>query len=925
MNAGILRQKYLDFFKTKNHLAQPSGSLIPYDVTGKLDESLLFNGAGMVQFKPYFRGSIEPPCKRLITAQKCIRTVDIDEVGDSSHLTFFEMLGNFSFGDYFKKQAIDNAWEFLTDPKWLGLDPNYFCCTVFEEDSEAKNYWATYWVNAGFDPKNKIFELGEKSNYWPAGAFTSGPPGPCGPNSEIFYWTGAERPPKENYTKEDYLRDEQEGKWLEIWNLVFIQYEWQGQLKNPTQPQLGYQKTGMPSLPFSGIDTGMGLERTAAVLGGYKSVYDTDAIRPIISTLEKLTTGKIYGTHAKHDQAFRIIADHTRAACFCIADRILPSNTGRGYVLRRLIRRAILKGRQTLELNQPFLHHAYQGVFEALGHFYIELSQRQDVILETLKNEEKLFLKTLQAGSSMLQDYLQNISRPGTLPGDVAFKLYDTYGFPLEVTIELCQELNIQVDTQGYNTALEEAQIRSRSTDGMDIIYANDTSHVHEINSANASATTEFVGYQHTSSESIISRIRLRLDPNGHCLSHFEVTLNKTPFYAESGGQSGDQGTLASENFKLRVLDTKKSNGQFWHICEWEHPSHDFTSSTIDDAEALIRKIVLDQSVKAEIDLQRRRQIEKNHTATHLLHAALRDILGKHVTQAGSLVSPEHLRFDFTHGKALTQSELEQVELIINQQIWANTPVTISEDVPIDEARKRGAMALFGEKYGEFVRVVQVGDFSIELCGGTHVPQTGHIGPAKILHESSAASGIRRIELSTGTAAFEWYNHQIHLLKEAATLLRTQPKELAQSIERIQQQNRELNKRIEKLQLQNQSAAESITENLGPIEVNIRILDSSNPREATLIADQYVEKSHNGLILLAVTAEEKVTFICKVGKQALNHGAHAGNIVKELATRAGGGGGGRAEFATAGAKSTPQLQEVFETIKEVVKRQIVSI
>lgn len=919
MKANDLRQKYLQFFERKEHSIYPSGSLIPYDVTGKLDESLLFNGAGMVQFKPYFRGTITPPNRKLVSSQKCVRTGDIESVGDLSHLTFFEMLGNFSFGDYFKKEAIQYAWDFLTSKEWLALDLSRLCCTVFEEDDEAEEYWKPFWEQAGFDPAFKIFKLGEETNYWPAGAHSAGPPGPCGPNSEIFYWTAEEEPPTGPYTSEDYIRDEAAGKWLEIWNLVFIQYEWQGTPKDTNNPSLGYVKTGMPPLPFQSIDTGMGLERTAAVLAGHDSVYDTDVFAPILKIIEGISSKPLkYGENSEKDRAIRIIADHIRTACFCIADGVLPSNVGRGYVLRRLIRRAVLTGQRVLGFENPFFDQVYYGVVDAVGDHYGELTERREIILETLKNEEALFRKTLASGSTMFQEELAKQKGKKIFPGTVAFRLYDTYGFPLEVTMELSEEAGMEVDVEEYQRAMQETQARSRSSAGMEAVYGELGQEVEEIAIDNPPSETNFVGYSQLDAKATITRIRPRFGAEGKLLNTFELSLDVTPFYAEAGGQVGDQGILTGDGFELHVLNTTKKNNLYWHEVRIEKggPLH------YANLAAFLREKLLGSQVEAVVDKIRRRDTESHHTTTHLLHAALRKVLGKHVTQAGSLVAPDYLRFDFTHGKSMTPEELTEVERIVNEHILANEEVHVWQDLPIEEARKRGAMALFGEKYGDRVRMIQIDEFSLELCGGTHLPRTGHAGFFKIIHEGSAASGIRRIEAIASHAAYHWVNEQYNLLKQAAALVKSNPHELVSGIERVLNHQKELNRRLEKLRSQAADAGEAHVEKLGDIELVTQKIQDGEMQEATHLADRLIEGHPNRAVLVALSGSDKPGFVCKVGSEAQKKGVHAGNLIREIAKLAGGGGGGRPDFATAGAKDPSRIDTALEAAKELLNVQI---
>ena len=1021
MTVRELREKYLRFFESKGHSIYPSGSLIPVDVTGRLDESLLFNGAGMIQFKPYFRGVATPENKRLTTAQKCVRTGDIDEVGNLSHLTFFEMMGNFSFGDYFKKEAIAYSWEFLTSKEWLGLDPNRLSFTVFEDDDEAYGEWIKHFATVGIDGQYRVFRLDEETNYWPAGAFSKGPPGPCGPNSEMFYWVGTSSPLREGYTREKWLADDAAKKWLEIWNDVFIQYEWQGVLRNPDRPSDGYEKTGMPNLPFQSIDTGMGLERTAAVLGGFKSVYDTDAFQPILRKIEEIgnptglkfggsplnalppTVKFLYGVEPAKDTAARIIADHIRTACFCIADGVLPGNSGRGYVLRRLIRRAVLKGQRVLGFEQPFFHLVFEGVVESMGDHYRELVERRDVIVETLKGEEAQFRRTLAQGLERLLELLfegfsrevlesridlsktnvadipeelrfLSLSEPSVsvplkvlrlnVPGrgseayelaDVskqkrlregievgrntgvirtqrqmihgadAFRLYDTYGFPLEVTKELCEEAGVQVDEEGYELALKEAQERSRGGTDRESVYGGvQVTIVAQIMGGEPGSKptpTEFVGYNATQAQTeIVGAIHVpgeRSPEDKDKPWPLAIALKETPFYAESGGQVSDTGILIGGGFEGRVTDVIKQDGVFVHEVE---PIKGF----FDEADALFGKVV-----EAEVDQNRRARITRNHTATHLLHAALRQVLGKHVTQAGSYVGPDRLRFDFTHGQAMTEEQRTEVERIVNEKALANLPVLTYANLPISEAKAMGAMALFGEKYGDFVRLVQIGDeapteksFSRELCGGIHVRTTGEIGLFKIVHEASAASGVRRIEALTGEGAYEWVLEQAHLLKEAADKLKSTPKDLVHSIEKHLEAQRDLKQKLEKARSAGATQAQAQFIEINGIELAIQNVGEGEQVEATLAADKLVEGKPNRVALSAVKMGDKAMFVCKVGPDAQARGAHAGNLVREVAKVAGGGGGGRPDFATAGGKDASKVAEALAVAESVLRSAV---
>ena len=879
---------------------------MPYDVTGRLDESLLFNGAGMIQFKPYFRGIAQPANRRLVTAQKCVRTGDIEEVGDETHLTFFEMMGNFSFGDYFKSEAIAFSWEFLTAPEWLGLDPKRLSFSIFEIDDEAYNEWAKCIAPFGIDPSTRIVRLDEASNYWPAGAYTFGPPGPCGPNSEMFYWVSDEAPPTSPYTKEDWQRDEAEGKWVEFWNDVFITYDWQGHHKDPSNPKLGYVKDGMPELPFRSIDTGLGLERAALVLGGLGSVYETDVFEPILKEIDSLSTEERTTTEAGQ-AARRIIADHIRTSVFCIAEGILPGTTGRGYVVRRLIRRAVLKGQRVLGIDKPFFHNVFEGLSESMGSFYTELIENRETIIETLKGEEALFRRTLAQGTQMLQQELDDLianDKGLTLPGDVAFKLYDTFGFPLEITQEIANEQGIGIDIDGYELALSEAQQRSRGAQDRESVYGGVVGG-EELVVADAPAITEFVGYEATEGSAIIVRVKTIGE------NRYRVALDQTPFYAESGGQIGDQGTLKSSDLELGVVNTTKNAGIFWH---------EVTTSINPDA-------LLGLTVEAVVTSSRRARIKRNHTATHLLQAALRQILGTHVTQAGSYVGPENLRFDFTHPSAMTEEQKLAVEQIVNEQALANTAVTTYVDLPIAEAKAKGAMALFGEKYGNTVRMVEIGDFSRELCGGIHVRSTGEIGLFKIVSESSAASGVRRIEAITGESAYQWVIEENHRIKQAAELLKSSPRDLVSAVERLLEQAKEDRRKREKAELAamtggGKDQAGSGTTTIKGITVWIKNFGEVEQKSAAGALDNMAAGKPDFVGVVAVLGDGKLTFIAKAGATAVQQGAHSGNLVREIAKIAGGGGGGRPDFATAGGKSPEKVDDALAIIPSLLESML---
>ena len=897
MTVAELREKFLRFFVSKGHRVFPSGSLVPYDVTGKLDASLLFNGAGMIQFKPYFLGAAKPDYPKLATAQKCLRTGDIDEVGDDSHLTFFEMMGNFSFGDYFIPQAIAYSWEFMTGPEWLGLDPSRLAFTVFESDDEAYEEWAGLLIAAGLEPSNRVFRLGEDTNFWPAGAFSSGPPGPCGPNSEMFYWVSDEKPPSGAYGREDFQRDEAAGNWIEFWNDVFIQYDWRGHLKTPGKPGDGYVKDAIDQLPFKSVDTGLGLERTATVLGGYRSIYDTDAFQPLFAEIGRRADKK-YGANPEHDRAMRIVADHLRAACFCLCDAVLPANSGRGYVLRRLIRRAVLKGFRVLGLEKPFLSGLVGAVVANLGGHYTELLERQSTLEEILENEEALFRRTLDRGVALLQEQIGKLRKGQSLSGAEAFDLYETFGFPLEVTREICAEHGIEVDIDAYEKSLEEAQERSRAGQDKKAVYGGKGE-----DPFLGLPATRFLGYEKLEA----GAVALLAEPAEG--GKIRLALDQTPFYASSGGQISDSGSFRSGSLVADVLDVAKRGGVYVHT----------VSSTQPDEFILSME---EFGIVGSVDPARRRATERNHTATHLLHAALRAKLGTHVTQAGSYVGPDHLRFDFTHGKAVTREELAEIERQVNLVILENTPVTTYVDLPVDEARAMGAMALFGEKYGDRVRMVEVGVFSRELCGGTHVRALGEIGLFRIVSESSASSGVRRIEAITGEAAYDCAVEEESRVREAAALLKTGPRDLVGAVERTLETQRELRQKLDKARSGGSGSVDAKTTDLGPIELATELLTEGEQADATRTADRLAGNAPRRMVVVALVSAGKVLFVAKAGAEAQRAGAHAGNLVRELAKLTGGGGGGGPAFATAGGRQPEKVSDALAAAIDLARIQV---
>jgi alanyl-tRNA synthetase len=725
-------------------------------------------------------------------------------------------------------------------------------------------------------------------------------------------WVDDSPAPEGPYSKEDFLRDDEAGKWLEIWNDVFIQSEWQGEPVDPARPDKGWKKTGMPDLPFKSVDTGMGLDRTAAALGGHRSVYDTDAFQPIFRELEKLGSGFKYGSSEDVMQAMRIVADHVRGAIFCIADGILPGNSGRGYVLRRLIRRAVLKGQRGLGFDSEFLYRLVDVISAPLQSHYPELADRHELVIETLKGEEHQFRTTLGRGSSILAKELKRIGTGAEVSGSFAFQLYDTYGFPVEVTEEIAAEQGCEVDIEGFRAAMIEAQERSRGASGMETVYGGVEGT--ELFGGRDIPATEFIGYTDREAEVTIVAVQPRVDPRGNKTNKFVAALDRSPFYAESGGQCGDTGTLTVDGQTLKVLDTQKNGGIWLHIVETEN--------------GLEPKSIEGKMAEARVDNDRLTEVTRNHTATHLMHAALRQVLGGHVAQAGSLVNSESLRFDFTHSQAMTPAEIAEVEALVNKEIWAAQPVTIHDGLEIDEARSIGAMALFGEKYADKVRVVQIGDmpksepsFSRELCGGIHVKNTGEIGVFKVISEASAASGVRRITAFTGQGAVNWANQQQSTVAEAAGKLKATPRDLLTAIDKTLANLKEEKKKREQLASQGSSSAAESTE-IGSVTLVVSQLQDVEMKDAQAAADRAVDGKADHVGLVALAANGKVMFVCKAGDDAVKAGAHAGNIVKAAASAAGGGGGGRPNFATAGAKDSSKLPAAIEAAKAALTEQV---
>lgn len=878
MLSSELRTKYLKFFESKGHLIHQSDSLVPDDA------SLLYTSAGMVQFKPYFVGERVPPATKITTSQKCMRTDDIDEVGDAVHHTFFEMLGNFSFGDYFKRDAIHWAWEFLT--KVLELNPDNLWTSVYMDDDEAADVWIK---ELGF-PKERLVRLGEDKNYWPADAPSKGPNGPCGPCNEIFLDTKPELGYPEDPT---WSIAHDSNRFVEIWNLVFQQFDRQ-------------EDGTMKPLPTKNIDTGMGLERTVAVINGTPTNYETDLFMPIIHQIEKISGAK-YGSDEDTNRAIRVVADHIRSAVFTIADGVMPSNVGRGYVLRRLIRNAVVKGR-SLGLTKNFLEPIVPIVVEIMGDVYHEIADRQGYIEKVIGSEEDKFRHTLDSGMQRLEDQIELAASSGqkTLDGEAAFTLYDTYGFPLELTKEIAEAKGVSVDIDGFEAAMEEQRKRAKeSSDFATQLFGGGSTVIIELEKT--IDATNFIGYEQTVGEASVLAILKggELVTSAKDGDEVELVLDQTPFYAEMGGQVGDTGSIVNNGASLDVVDTIKASHFFFHKGKMQ-------SGTISVGDA----------IQCKVNKKRRMSIARNHTATHLLHTALHEVLGEHALQKGSLVDPERLRFDFSHFQAVTREEMRRIENRVNEFILEDvqTNVTISN---IDEARKMGATALFGEKYGNEVRVVKVGDVSIELCGGTHLQHTGQVGLFKLMSESSVGAGLRRIEAVTGEAAVRYVNDLEDQLRETAEVLGSSLSDTVAAAERAVQAIKDAQREVDTLK--SQGAAEQAGELAGSAQeaggVKFVTASVSTVDVPTLqkLADGVTDKLKSGVVVLAGVADGKVLFVGKVTSDLVSKGFHAGNTLREVAKVAGGGGGGRPEFAQAGGRDASKVDQALAKAVEIIK------
>lgn len=870
-----LRRMFLEFFESKGHLAMKSFSLVPHN-----DKSLLLINSGMAPLKPYFTGQEIPPCKRVTTCQKCIRTGDIENVGKTArHGTFFEMLGNFSFGDYFKKESIAWTWEFLTEV--VGLDPDRLYPSVYLEDDEA---WEIWNKDIGI-PADRIFRFGKEDNFWEHGS------GPCGPCSEVYYDRGEEY----GCGKPDCTVGCDCDRYMEIWNNVFTQFDNDG-------------NNHYTELEQKNIDTGMGLERLACIVQGVDSMFDVDTIKALrehVSTLAGAEYGKSYDT----DVSIRVITDHIRSVTFMISDGIMPSNEGRGYVLRRLLRRACRHGR-LLNIEGEFLTKLAQTVIEGSKDGYPELEEKKEFIFKVIAKEEEQFNKTIDQGLSILAEMEEELEKKGekTLGGDQAFKLYDTYGFPLDLTREILEEKGISVDEEGFQAAMKVQRETARAAREVTNYMGADVT-VYE--SIDPSVTSTFVGYDHLSWKSPVTVLTTETELV-EALSEGQkgtIFVEETPFYATSGGQEADQGVIRTAEGEFQVEDVVKLlGGKIGHV-------------------GIVTKGMLKVGDEAEltVDQEKRSLSANNHSATHLLHKALRMVLGTHVEQAGSSVNEDRLRFDFTHFSALTPEEIKKVEEIVNEQIQKNLAVKV-ENMPIEEARKTGAAALFGEKYGDIVRVVSMGDFSIEFCGGTHVANTGVITAFKIISETGVAAGVRRIEALTAKGLMNYYSELEEKLHRAAKLLKASPDKLEEKITHVLAENKELRAEVESLKSKLAKDAmgdvtDQITEvkGLPLLAARIEGVDMNGLRE---LGDQMKEKLGEGVIVLASAVDGKVSLMAMATEGAVKQGAHAGNLIKGIASLVGGGGGGRPNMAQAGGKNPAGIDDAIGKVKEVLEAQL---
>ncbi len=873
LSSAQIRQMYLDFFKSKGHDVMKSAPLIPHD-----DPTLLWINSGVATMKKYFDGSVVPKNHRITSSQKSIRTNDIENVGHTArHHTLFEMLGNFSVGDYFKKEAITWAWELLTSPEWFDMDKEKLYITVYPEDKDAKKYWE----EVGVDPSH-IYEA--EDNFWDIGE------GPSGPDSEIFFDRGQEMNNLPEDDPESYPGGENE-RYLEIWNIVFSEFN--------HKPDGTYEP-----LPHKNIDTGMGLERVVSVFQHARTNFETDLFLPIIEKTAELSAGKKYGENAEADVSFKVIADHARAVTFAIGDGALPSNEGRGYVIRRLIRRAVMHG-QKLGIDEAFLYKLVPVVGKIMESAYPEVLEQAEFIEKVIKMEEDRFNDTLKDGMQLLDSLIAETKENGgkELPGKPVFKLYDTYGFPLELTKEYANDEGLDVDEEGFNEEMEQQKERARAA-------RSDAKSMGVQNGLLTDITTpsEYVGYHELKANGVLKDIIIdnELVDTVPADSRAQVIFDKTPFYAEMGGQVADKGVIKNQAGEVvaEVEDVQHApNGQNMHTIH------------------VLKEMTRENTYSLEVDVAFHNKVKKNHTATHLLDQALRDVLGSHTHQAGSLVEPTYLRFDFTNLGSVTAEDLKKIEDIVNAKIWENIQVeTVVTDK--ESAEKMGAIALFGDKYGDTVRVVKVGDYSMEFCGGTHVANTNEIGLFKIVSESGVGAGVRRIEAVTSEEAFEFLEERNQLLRQSADELKiVQIKEVPRKIEQLQEQ-------VKLLEQQKQALEDKFaSQQAGDIFKNVKEINGktliagqvnvSGMSQLRQLADQWKEKQLSDVLVLATaTADGKVNLITAISSDAVKEDYKAGDLIKAIAPKVGGGGGGRPDLAQAGGKKPEGIQEALKAAED---------
>jgi alanyl-tRNA synthetase len=860
-----IRHSFLEFFREQGHEIVPSSPLVPGN-----DPTLLFTNAGMVQFKDVFLGQDRRNYSRAVSSQRCVRAGgkhnDLENVGYTArHHTFFEMLGNFSFGDYFKREAIQYAWQYLTEV--INLPPERLWITVFEEDDEATDIWLK---EIGVDPA-RFSKIDARDNFW-----SMGDTGPCGPCSEIFYDHGADVPGGPPGTPE-----EDGDRYIEIWNLVFMQYDRDS-------------KGNLHPLPRPSVDTGMGLERLAAILQGVHNNYDIDQFKNLIRAIAGLS-----GTQDLENKSLRVIADHIRACSFLVVDGVIPSNEGRGYVLRRIVRRAIRHGHK-LGLREPFFHKLVQPLCKEMGDAYPELVTAQSQVERVLEQEEQRFAETLDNGIKVLEDAIASLEST-EIPGETVFKLYDTFGFPVDLTADIARERHLTIDQAGFETEMEAQRSRARAASSFSSVDAGDL---------RIEGCTDFTGYDQLKDESNVTALFVKGEPVETLQTGDTglIVLDHTPFYAESGGQVGDRGELSSKGVSFQVEDTRKQGGDaFAHI-----------------GKLTFGALKVGDKLTAQVDGARRSAIKLNHSATHLLHAALRQLLGEHVQQKGSLVEPDRLRFDFSHFEPITDEDLSRIEILVNQQIRTNSKVQ-TRIMPVDQAKEVGAMALFGEKYTDEVRVLSIGKFSIELCGGTHVTRAGDIGLFKIVSETGIASGVRRIEAVTGDGAMNYIGETEKNLMVVAGLVRGGRDNTANKVGQLLERNRSLEKELEvliaKLASAKGSDLASQAIEIGGIKVLAARLDGADPKSLRDTVDQLKNKLGAAAVVLGLVNDNKVSLVAGVTK---NETAllKAGDLVNQVAQQVGGKGGGRPDMAQAGGNQPEKLDEALASVEGWVREQL---